>query len=327
MRGFALAPELEELRARGRAARPQRAGAERPRARGGRALARTRCSPCSTASRSAASTSPRRSAASTPGCSPRSWCSRRWPPPTPAACRPPIGRASPPVPSSPVPIAALAGRGGGGVPRRLGATAPSRSSIPSTAPTVLDWAPGWPALRWVWAMEGDTLRLLEVTGQPEPVTVARLPGVGRRRPSRSPPRPSAGSWELSPWTALGGAGPGPAVGRGGRRRRRPARARRDDRATRPSGSCSASRSPTTRATPSTSPTPRPACTAPGWSVRDAAAAFDGDEPDAGVLGDAGVAGDDGGRLTWRPTSASSCSAATASSSTTSPRSASARPAC
>ena len=57
------------------------------------------------------------------------------------------------------------GRGGGGLPRRHRPTARSRSSIPSGAAPLLEWAPGWPALRWVWAMEGDTLRLLEVAGR------------------------------------------------------------------------------------------------------------------------------------------------------------------
>src|SRR4051812_29672413 len=32
----------------------------------------------------------------------------------------------------------------------------------------LDWAPAWPAPRWLWLMEGDTLRLAEVTGETPP---------------------------------------------------------------------------------------------------------------------------------------------------------------
>src|SRR3954452_50006 len=27
----------------------------------------------------------------------------------------------------------------------------------------IEWAPGWPPLRWLWALEGDSLRLHEVT--------------------------------------------------------------------------------------------------------------------------------------------------------------------
>jgi alkylation response protein AidB-like acyl-CoA dehydrogenase len=68
-----------------------------------------------------------------------------------------------------------------------------------TAP--LEWAPGWPALRWVWAMEGDVLSLLEING--DPATVSALAfhasgGVGL--PLADTVR--RGRWELSPWTAL-----------------------------------------------------------------------------------------------------------------------------
>src|SRR4051794_37219917 len=42
---------------------------------------------------------------------------------------------------------------------------------PEVGSAALEWAPGWPPLRWVWAMEADTLRLREVTGSAEPVTV------------------------------------------------------------------------------------------------------------------------------------------------------------
>jgi alkylation response protein AidB-like acyl-CoA dehydrogenase len=66
----------------------------------------------------------------------------------------------------------------------------------------LDWAPGWPQLRWVWAMEGDTLRLHEVTGAPEPVTVLAFQTSG----GVSVPFAATavrGSWELSPFAALG----------------------------------------------------------------------------------------------------------------------------
>ena len=65
----------------------------------------------------------------------------------------------------------------------------------------LEWAPGWPALRWVWAMEGDTLRLLDVTGSPAPVTALAFQasgGVGLALADTV----ERGRWELAPWTAL-----------------------------------------------------------------------------------------------------------------------------
>lgn len=64
-----------------------------------------------------------------------------------------------------------------------------------------DWAPGWPALRWVWVTEGDTLRLHEVTGTPRPVTVLAFHASG----GVSVPFADTtlrGSWELSPRQAL-----------------------------------------------------------------------------------------------------------------------------
>ena len=66
---------------------------------------------------------------------------------------------------------------------------------------VLEWAPGWPALRWVWAMEGDTLRLLDVGAPPPPVTALAFQasgGVGLPLGDLV----ERGCWDLSPWTAL-----------------------------------------------------------------------------------------------------------------------------
>ncbi len=66
---------------------------------------------------------------------------------------------------------------------------------------LLEWAPGWPALRWVWALEGDTLRLLEVAGQPTPVTSLAFQasgGVGLPLTDVI----ERGRWELPRWTAL-----------------------------------------------------------------------------------------------------------------------------
>lgn len=65
----------------------------------------------------------------------------------------------------------------------------------------LDWAPGWPALRWIWASEGATLRLHEVTGSTSPVTALAFQasgGVSVRFDQTS----VRGSWELTPRQAL-----------------------------------------------------------------------------------------------------------------------------
>ncbi len=65
----------------------------------------------------------------------------------------------------------------------------------------LDWAPGWPELRWIWVSEGDGLRLHEVTGTVEPVTVLAFQASGgltvhfRETAVR-------GAWHLDPHTAL-----------------------------------------------------------------------------------------------------------------------------
>jgi alkylation response protein AidB-like acyl-CoA dehydrogenase len=72
---------------------------------------------------------------------------------------------------------------------------------PDRRTAVLEWAPGWPALRWVWAMEGDTLRLLGVADPPEALTSLAFQASG----GVSIPLAGLaglGSWELSPWTAL-----------------------------------------------------------------------------------------------------------------------------
>ncbi len=65
----------------------------------------------------------------------------------------------------------------------------------------LEWAPGWPALRWVWAMEGDTLRLLGVDGPPDPVTSLAFQASGGVSVALAD-LAELGRWDLSPWTAL-----------------------------------------------------------------------------------------------------------------------------
>ena len=72
---------------------------------------------------------------------------------------------------------------------------------PGRRTPLLEWAPGWPALRWVWAMEADTLRLLQVGDPPEPVESLAFQasgGVGIALADAV----ELGRWELSPWTAL-----------------------------------------------------------------------------------------------------------------------------
>lgn len=65
----------------------------------------------------------------------------------------------------------------------------------------IDWAPGWPALRWIWVSEGNTLRLLEVTGTPEPLTVLAFQASGAVSVAFDA-TVVRGSWELSPRAAL-----------------------------------------------------------------------------------------------------------------------------
>lgn len=49
---------------------------------------------------------------------------------------------------------------------------------PELPTSQLDWAPGWPALRWIFVSEADELRLLEVTGTPEPVKALAFQASG-----------------------------------------------------------------------------------------------------------------------------------------------------
>jgi len=65
----------------------------------------------------------------------------------------------------------------------------------------LEWAPGWPALRWVWAMESDTLRLLDVGVEPASMTALAFHASGAVSLSLGN-LVERGRWDLSPWTAL-----------------------------------------------------------------------------------------------------------------------------
>lgn len=65
----------------------------------------------------------------------------------------------------------------------------------------VDWAPAWPNLRWVWVSEGDGLRLHEVTGTVEPATVLAFQASGgvSVRFSETTVR---GAWHLEPSAVL-----------------------------------------------------------------------------------------------------------------------------
>ena len=130
----------------------------------------------------------------------------------------------------------------------------------------------------------------------EPVDGAGLPGVRRRRPSRSADTVERGRWDAGAVDRARRCGPGPGCGR------RPSR----------SASAGAALAETIGYTTERVVFGKPVAHHQGnafdlahaaarvhgarLAVRDAAAAFDGEEPDAGVLGDPGVAGDDGGRV-------------------------------
>lgn len=58
------------------------------------------------------------------------------------------------------------------------------------------WAPGWPALRWIWVSEGDTLRLHELTGDARPVTALAFQASGGVEASLAD-TVERGRWDLS----------------------------------------------------------------------------------------------------------------------------------
>ena len=65
----------------------------------------------------------------------------------------------------------------------------------------LAWGPGWPPLRWIWACEGDTLRLHEVTGPVDAVRVLAFQASGAVSVAFDATT-VRGSWELSPRASL-----------------------------------------------------------------------------------------------------------------------------
>lgn len=72
---------------------------------------------------------------------------------------------------------------------------------PDNGSAGLDWAPGWPQLRWVWVSEGDHLHLREVTGIPQPLTTLAFQASGGVAVSFDDTT-IVGSWHLSPRTSL-----------------------------------------------------------------------------------------------------------------------------
>lgn len=67
--------------------------------------------------------------------------------------------------------------------------------------TGLAWGPGWPRLEWIWASEGDELRLHQVTGQTEPVTVLAFQASGAVSVDFDATE-VRGSWKLTPRASL-----------------------------------------------------------------------------------------------------------------------------
>ena len=67
--------------------------------------------------------------------------------------------------------------------------------------TGLAWAPGWPRLEWIWVSEGDELRLHQVTGQTEPVTVLGFQASGAVSIDFDATE-VRGSWKLTPRASL-----------------------------------------------------------------------------------------------------------------------------
>jgi alkylation response protein AidB-like acyl-CoA dehydrogenase len=65
----------------------------------------------------------------------------------------------------------------------------------------LDWAPSWPALRWAWVCEGDELRLVEVTTDPEPTGALAFHASGGVGASLAD-QPVRGRWRLGRRAAL-----------------------------------------------------------------------------------------------------------------------------
>jgi len=66
----------------------------------------------------------------------------------------------------------------------------------------IEWAPGWPALRWIWVSKGDELRLHEVTGATRPTDALAFHASGGVSVSFAQTC-RRGTWTLSPHESLG----------------------------------------------------------------------------------------------------------------------------
>ena len=65
----------------------------------------------------------------------------------------------------------------------------------------IEWAPGWPTLRWIWVSHGNELRLHEVTGAPQPTAALAFHASGGVAVSFTQTR-RRGTWTLSPHHSL-----------------------------------------------------------------------------------------------------------------------------
>ncbi len=68
-------------------------------------------------------------------------------------------------------------------------------------PARVEWAPGWPALRFAWLVRGDALRLVEVTRAPEAARALAFQASGGVSVSLAD-APLRGAWSLAPGTGL-----------------------------------------------------------------------------------------------------------------------------
>ena len=67
--------------------------------------------------------------------------------------------------------------------------------------TGIEWAPGWPALRWIWVSKGDEMHLHEVTGTTQPTEALAFHASGGVSVSFTQTR-RRGTWTLSPHQSL-----------------------------------------------------------------------------------------------------------------------------
>jgi alkylation response protein AidB-like acyl-CoA dehydrogenase len=87
--------------------------------------------------------------------------------------------------------------------RAAGIAAEGAALVVGPDPDRIAWAPAWPPLRWAWVSEGDTLRLVEVAAEPEPVEALAFAASGGVTAPLADAA-VAGEWALPP-------GGGPAV--------------------------------------------------------------------------------------------------------------------